>query len=132
MRDEQTVHVKDMCLLLDEEIHYIYAKSGFERSRSYGSSTVSQRKLDTRKRPTKPWSALTGSIYNHSSTKNLEFCYQLAFPGRQQKISSAESILKKVLYLSISSQFYFSSFWLQRLMKIIFRQILSLRPSDVS
>lgn len=96
VRDGQTMHVSDMCLLLDEEIHYIYATSGFERSRSYGSSTVSRRKLDMRRRPTRPWSALTGSIYNHSSTKNLnlEFCYQLTFPGRQQKISSAESILK--------------------------------------
>lgn len=71
--------------LLDGEILYICAKSDLRRFRSFGTSTVSRRKLDMHRKQIRHWLALTGNIYNYFTTKNtnLDFCNPVGFSRKR-------------------------------------------------
>lgn len=71
----------------DGEILYICAKSDLRRFRSFGTSTVSRRKLDMHRKQIRHWLASTGNIYSYFTTKNinLDFCNPVGFSGKNRK-----------------------------------------------
>ena len=122
---------------LDGEILYICAESDSRRFRSSGTSTVSQRKLDTHRKQTRHWLALTGNTYSYVTTKymNLDFCKPAGF-SRKKIGNSFFWIGNKLFKLFFPPNFYFYTFWLQELMKIIFCQQIFLHhllcPSNIT